>query len=72
MSLKEDIAIYLKERRVELNLTMEELALLVWGDSSKRSQISRYESGKHSMSIDTLELLLKALQIDIKLSKKSL
>lgn len=56
MSLKEEIAIFIKERRQELGLTMEELAILIWEDPSKRSQISNYESGKRSLSLDTLEL----------------
>ncbi|MGL5277351.1 MAG: helix-turn-helix domain-containing protein [Myroides sp.] len=70
--LKEEIALFIKERRQELGLTMEELAILIWGDSSKRSEISRYESGKRTMSLDTLELFLKALQSEIKLTKKGI
>lgn len=70
MSLKEEIAQKLKARRIELGLTMEELAILVWGDPAKRAQISNYESGKRAFSLDTLELFLEALQLNLILQNK--
>ncbi|MVX36238.1 helix-turn-helix domain-containing protein [Myroides sp. LoEW2-1] len=70
MTLKEDIAVTLKNRRKELGLTLEELAILIWEDSSKKSQISTYENNKRVMGLDTLELFLKALQLDLKLIVK--
>ena len=70
MSLKEEIALFIKERRQELGLTMEELAILIYNDAAKKGQISLYESNKRAMSLDTLELFLKALQSELKLIKK--
>lgn len=70
MTLKEDIAVTLKNRRKELGLTLEELAILIWEDSSKKSQISTYENNKRVMGLDTLELFLKALKLDLKLIVK--
>ncbi|STZ28328.1 Helix-turn-helix domain [Myroides odoratus] len=70
MSLKEEIAQKLKARRIELGLTMEELAILVWGDPAKRAQISNYENGKRAFSLDTLELFLEALQMNLILQNK--
>ncbi|WP_413512195.1 helix-turn-helix domain-containing protein [Myroides odoratus] len=70
MSLKEEIAQKLKARRLELNLTMEELAILVWGDPKKSGQISNYENGKRAFSLDTLELFLAALQLNLALQNK--
>lgn len=70
MSLKETIAIFIKERRLELGLTMEELAILIYNDPKKKSQISLYENGLRSLSLDTLELFLKALRSDIEIKKK--
>lgn len=46
MSLKEEIAQKLKARRIELGLTMEELAILVWGDPKKSGHVSNYENSK--------------------------
>lgn len=70
MSLKEEIAHKLKARRLELGLTMEELAILVWGDPKKSGQISNYENGKRAFSLDTLELFLEALQCELILQNK--
>ncbi|MDR2223527.1 MAG: helix-turn-helix transcriptional regulator [Flavobacteriaceae bacterium] len=70
MLLKEEIALFIKERRLELGLTMEELAILVWEDPTQKSEISRYENCKRSMNIDTLELILKALKTELILSRK--
>lgn len=70
MSLKEEIAQKLKARRIELGLTMEELAILVWGDPKKSGHVSNYENGKRGLSLDTLELFLEALQMELNISKK--
>jgi transcriptional regulator with XRE-family HTH domain len=70
MLLKEEIALFIKERRNELGLTGEELAILVWGNPAKKSHISSYENGKRSMSLDTLELILKALKTELILNRK--
>jgi len=70
MLLKEEIALKLKARRIELGLTMEELAVLIWGDPAKKAQISNYENGKRSFSLDTLELFLEALQCELNITNK--
>lgn len=70
MLLKEEIALKLKTRRIELGLTMEELAVLIWNDPKKSGQVSNYENGKRSFSLDTLELFLKALQCELNITNK--
>lgn len=70
MSLKEEIAIFIKERRQELDLNMEELAILIWDNPTKKSQVSNYESGKRSMSVETLELFFKSIAMRIKTKQK--
>lgn len=70
MSLKETIALFIKERRQELGLTMEELAILIYNDPAKKGQISLYENGKRSLSLDTLEMFMKALRSDFRIERK--
>ncbi len=70
MTLKESISSILRERRNELGLTMEELALLVWGNPKKRSEISRYEKGTIVPTITTLDKLLEALRLRVEILKK--
>lgn len=69
-SLKEQIAIFLRERRLELNLTMEELAILIYNNPKMKTQVSAFETGKRSPSLDTLELFLKALKTELVLNKE--
>lgn len=40
MALKEEIAEFIRSRRLELNLTMEELAILVYDNPKMKSQIA--------------------------------
>lgn len=70
MSLKEEISQKCRSRRIELGLTMEELAILVWGDPKKSGQISNYENGKRAFSLDTLDLFLEALQLELNIKNK--
>lgn len=70
MALKEEIAQKLKARRIELGLTMAELAILVWNDPNKSGHVSNYENGKRAFSLDTLELFLEALQMNFTLQNK--
>lgn len=72
MSSKEEVAAFIKNRRLELGLTLEELAILIYDNPAKKAQIGAYENGKRSLSLDTLDLFLEALQIDLKLTKKGI
>lgn len=55
-----DISNIIKKRRLELGLTLKDMANVL---GTAESTISRYESGNiHNMGIDKIESLAKALQ----------
>ena len=65
MSLKELISTTIKERRQELGLTMEELAILIYDNPKMKTQVYNFESGNRTPSIETLEKFSKALNFEI-------
>ncbi|MHC5200859.1 helix-turn-helix domain-containing protein [Myroides sp. LJL119] len=44
--------------------------ILIYNDPAKKGQISLYENGKRSLSLDTLEIFMKALRCDFEIKKK--
>ena len=61
MELRMRVAKNIKELRNQLNLSQEELAYMA---SVDRGYMGRVENGKHSISLDVLEKLANALEID--------
>ena len=61
---RESIASQMKERRKDLGMTQEHLAELV---GTKKSNISRFESGRYNPSLDFLIKLAEGLDQEIEL-----
>ena len=62
--IKELVGYRIKELRInEANLTQEQLAKKLNWD---RTFLSRVESGKQNLTLESLELVCKALKIDLK------
>lgn len=71
MTVQSKFSKYLRERRQELGLTMEELAILVYDNKTMRSQISLYENDKKSPTLETLDKILQALNSEVIFKRKN-
>ncbi|MCP1996689.1 helix-turn-helix domain-containing protein [Flavobacterium sp. HSC-61S13] len=61
MTLQSHFAKYIRDRRLELKMTIDEVSILAYGDISRKSMISNIENEKRSVKIDTMEKILTAL-----------
>lgn len=59
-SLNEKVGQYLKETRMNKDLSGKDLGVLL---NISQQQISRYERGQNQITLDKLELMLSALEI---------
>lgn len=56
---------FLKKKRLEQNITIKKLSIMVYGNIASQSNISKIENGEVSFSIDTLEKISLALGINL-------
>ncbi|OCN03558.1 hypothetical protein A4S06_05200 [Erysipelotrichaceae bacterium MTC7] len=64
MELYKQLGKVLKERRIEKDISLDRLSEAIGGVKTK-STLKRYEDGKSRVDMDTLELICKALDLDI-------
>lgn len=62
-------ATFMKDKRMALGLSQEQLALKVYGNEKERSRISRFENGKKVPGLDTMGFILEALGCDFEFTE---
>ncbi|WP_430611432.1 helix-turn-helix domain-containing protein [Flavobacterium sp. JP2137] len=61
MTLQSQFAKYIRDRRLELKMTLDEVSILAYGDNTRKSMLSNIENEKRTVTIETMEKILTAL-----------
>jgi transcriptional regulator with XRE-family HTH domain len=56
---------FMKNKRLAMALSQEELAEIIFGDKTRQDYISRIETGKKDISLKSMDAILEALNADV-------
>lgn len=65
ITIMQRFAMFMKNKRMAMGLTQEELAEKIFGDKSRRDYLSRIENGKKDISLKSMDAILEALNADV-------
>jgi transcriptional regulator with XRE-family HTH domain len=65
ITIMQRFAQFMKNKRIAMGLTQEELADKIFGDKARRDYVSRIENGKKDISLKSMDAILEALNADV-------
>ena len=65
ITIMQRFAEFMRNKRLAMGLTQEELAEIIFGDKTRRDYISRLETGKKDISLKSMDAILEALNADV-------